>query len=121
MKEIKKPKDEIEAAIFEKMEEFIKKRGRRQFFKYYLATNHAAQAAENEAAKYIQKRPLIDALKFNNMYDQSLAEKKRIWMGAEGNFKKSDIQDWFKVWDETRLFHNRGQVAGEGRIPPARD
>ena len=109
MEDIRKPKDEIEQAIFEKMNDFVMKKGRRQFFKYYLVTNDT-QAAANQVDKYIQKRPLIESLKFNNMYDKSLAEKKRIWKGEQGTFKKSYVQDWFKVWDETRLFQNRNQV-----------
>lgn len=113
MKEIQKPKDEIEQALFNDMKDFIKKHGRRQFFKYYLSTQ--AGAATNDATKFIQKRPLIDNLKFGNMYDLSLAEKKRIWIGEEGRFKKSEVQEWFKVWDETRLYHNRGQVVDNSK------
>ena len=100
--------------MFEEMRDFIKKHGRRQFFKYYLST-YAVNAGANEAQKFIQKRPLIDQLKFNNMYDQSLAEKKRIWIGEEGKFKKSDVQEWFKVWDETQLFNARKAVVDHER------
>lgn len=109
MKEIKNPRDQVEAAMFNEMRDFIKKHGRRQFFKYYLSAQ-AVTTGQNEAQKFIQKRPLIDQLKFNNMYDQSLAEKKRIWVGEEGKFKKSDVQEWFKVWDETQLYKNRNEV-----------
>jgi hypothetical protein len=59
MKEIKKPTDEIEQAIFEDMQDFIKKHGRRQFFKYYLTTTDNAPKI-NEATKFLLKRPLID-------------------------------------------------------------
>lgn len=114
MKEVKNPRDQVEGAMFEEMRDFIKKHGRRQFFKYYLST-YAVTTGVNEASKFIQKRPLIDQLKFNNMYDQSLAEKKRIWVGQEGNFKKSDVQEWFKVWDETQLFNARKQVVDHDR------
>lgn len=85
--------------MYDEMRDFIKKHGRRQFFKYYLTT--AAALSEKNTEKFISKRPLIDDLKFKNMYDQSLAEKKRIWAGEEGKFKKSEVQEWFKVWDET--------------------
>jgi len=95
--------------MFNEMRDFIKKHGRRQFFKYYLSTQ-AVTTGVNEASKFIQKRPLIDALKFNNMYDQSVAEKKRIWIGEEGKFKKSEVQEWFKVWDETQLYKARKDV-----------
>jgi hypothetical protein len=37
MKEIKNPRDEVEKAMFSDMRDFIKKHGRRQFFKYYLS------------------------------------------------------------------------------------
>lgn len=114
MQEIQNPKDEIENQMFQEMKDFIKKHGRRQFFKYYLST-HGAMANNNDAAKFIQKRPLIDQLKFGNMYDLSLAEKKRIWIGEEGKFKKSEVQEWFKVWDETRLYHNRNQVVDHSK------
>lgn len=89
------------------MRDFIKEHGRRLFFKNELVMNIVAANA-SEQNKFIQRRPLIDELKFNNMYDKSLAEKKRIWAG-EGNekFKKSQIQEWFKVWDETQLYRNR--------------
>jgi hypothetical protein len=86
------------------MRDYIKEHGRRLFFKNELVMKNVSANA-NEQNKVIQRRPLIDELKFNNMYDKSLAEKKRIWAG-EGNekFKKSEIQEWFKVWDETQLF-----------------
>ena len=73
-------------------------------------------AEQSEQNKQIQRRPLIDELKFNNMYDKSLAEKKRIWAG-EGTvkFKKSDIQEWFKVWDETRLFGARKDIVDHSK------
>ena len=114
MKEIKQPKDEIEGAMYEEMRDFIKKHGQRQFFKYYLSTAGAG-ADENSAQKFILKRPLIDQMKFNNMYDQSVAEKKRIWQGEEGRFKKGEMQEWFKVWDETRLYNARHQVLDKSK------
>ena len=114
MEDIKKPKDEIEEALVDKMKDFIKEHGRRQFFKYYLTTQNA-RGGDAEASKFIQKRPLIDQLKFNNMYDISLAEKKRIWAGEDGNFKKSEVQEWFKVWDETQLYKARGQVVDHSK------
>lgn len=49
------------------------------------------------------------------MYDQSLAEKKRVWIGEEGKFKRSEVQEWFKVWDETQLFRNRGNVVDHSK------
>ena len=109
MKQIKRPEDEVEGALFDEMRDFIKKHGRRQFFKYYLS-NYGATGGISDAQKFIQKRPLIDSLKFNNMYDKSLAEKKRVWQGDVGPFKKSEVQEWFKVWDETQLFKNRNKV-----------
>ena len=68
MKEIKNPRDQVESAMFNEMRDFIKKHGRRQFFKYYLSAQ-AVTTGQNEAQKFIQKRPLIDQLKFSNMYD----------------------------------------------------
>jgi hypothetical protein len=50
------------------------------------------------------------------MYDKSLAEKKRIWAGEGGSkFKKSDVQEWFKVWDETRLFVARKDIVDHSK------
>ena len=97
------------------MRDFIKEHGRRLFFKNELVMNIVAANA-SEQNKFIQRRPLIDELKFNNMYDKSLAEKKRIWAG-EGTvkFKKSDIQEWFKVWDETRLFGARKDIVDHSK------
>ena len=109
MDAIKKPVDEIEEAIYEKMNDFVKDKGRRQFNKYYLVTSDAASSG-NEKDKLILKRPLIDPLKFNNMAMQSLAEKKRIWQGENGLLKKSQVQEWYKIWDETKLFRDRKDV-----------
>lgn len=109
MDAIKQPRDEIEEAIYEKMNDYVKEKGRRQFFKYYLVTNDQVQH-ENVQDKFINKRPLIDPLKFNNMAMQSLAEKKRIWQGDGGLFKKSQVQEWYKIWDETKLFKDRKEV-----------
>lgn len=67
MKEIKEPKCEIVGAMYEEMRAFIKKHGKRMFFKFYLTT----AAGENNLIKekFLVKRPLIDDLKFKNMYD----------------------------------------------------
>jgi hypothetical protein len=54
--------------MYDEMRAFIKEHGKRQFFKYYLSTAGAG-ADENSAQKFILKRPLIDQMKFNNMYD----------------------------------------------------
>ena len=32
-----------------------------------------------------------------------MAEKKRIWRGAEGEFSKKDLTKWFKVFNTTKL------------------
>ena len=115
MNDIKNPKDEFEAAIYDNMRAFIKEHGRRLFFKNELVMK-AVAANQSDQNKQIQRRPLIDELKFNNMYDKSLAEKKRIWAGEGAEkFKKSDVQEWFKVWDETRLFGARKDIVDHSK------
>jgi hypothetical protein len=43
-------------------------------------------------------------MKFNNMENKSKAEKKRIWKGHGGLYKKKDLNEWFKLYDETKLY-----------------
>jgi hypothetical protein len=38
------------------------------------------------------------------MQTKSEAEKKRYWKGNKGFFKKGDVANWFKVYDETKLY-----------------
>ena len=39
----------------------------------------------------------------NKNYTKSLALKKRRWMGDEGAFENKDLQEWFKVYNQTQL------------------
>lgn len=41
---------------------------------------------------------------------KSYAEKKFRWKGEKGSFKKKDLQKWFKVYDETKLYQLRKKI-----------
>lgn len=58
----------------------------------------------------VKKLPLIDKLKFDNMKFKSLAEKKRLWKGEGGRFKKKDLSKWHKLYDETKLYDARKTI-----------
>lgn len=48
------------------------------------------------------------------MHNKSLAEKKRLWKGKKGGkFKATDLQKWFKVYEETKLFDIRKHIGKE--------
>ncbi len=51
--------------------------------------------------------PLIDEMKFDNMNILSVAEKKRFWKGKKGKFKIKELNKWYKVYDETKLYEAR--------------
>lgn len=68
------------------------------------------QRSMKDTTSVIKKLPLIDKLKFDNMKILSLAEKKRLWKGRKGNFKKKDLGKWYKLYDETKLYEARQTI-----------
>jgi len=57
-------------------------------------------AKEDHKACYIRRQALIDkVLLKNENASKSLAERKRIWKGAEGTYSKKDLSKWFKVYN----------------------
>ena len=61
----------------------------------------------------------MDKMKFDNMEQISYADKKRVWVGRRGKFRKNDMAKWYKLYDETKLYevHKRTKkevVLGEG-------
>ncbi|CDW88586.1 UNKNOWN [Stylonychia lemnae] len=88
-----KPNDEIEALLIEKYKKEAKKIrvGNKEDQEYYL-----------------RRQALIDkVLLKNNKAIKSLAEKKRLWVGEEGQFAKKDLAKWYKVYNQTKLAEMR--------------
>lgn len=81
--------DEIERLLIEKHSMKLKK---------------LAQIDEKEAVETISQQALVDNIVMENKnYTKSLALKKRRWTGDEGAFEKKDLQEWFKVFNQTQL------------------
>ena len=56
------------------------------------------------AAATIPKQALVDDILMNNKnYFKSLALKKRLWAGEEGTFANKDLEEWFKIYNQTQL------------------
>ena len=104
LRSLENPNDEIEAEIFKDMKERL--------------IQKMAQSKQNlvlinpvtEVKRVVKKLPLIDKMRFDNGNFRSLAESKKRWKGRKGKFKKKDLAQWFKVYDETKLWEIRQEI-----------
>jgi hypothetical protein len=101
LRDLDRPQNDVEAEVNKNIKEQIK----------INRLNYLQEKMQNKKNKkdllVIKKLPLIDKLKFDNMKNKSVAEKKRLWKGDKGKFKKKDLGKWFKLYDETKLFEAR--------------
>ena len=59
---------------------------------------------EDDAGTHIRRQALIDRILLkNDKAVKSLAERKRLWEGKEGQFNKKDLAKWYKVYNQTKL------------------
>ena len=57
---------------------------------------------KKEAALTIPKQAMVDQMLMDNKkYMKSMALKKRLWVGEEGNFANKDLAEWFKIYNQT--------------------
>ena len=88
-KKFYKANDEIEAILLEK---------------YKKEARQIKIFQEKDQGFYVRRQALIDkALLRNDKAMRSLAEKKRLWIGEEGQFSKKDLAKWYKVYNQTKL------------------
>ena len=70
---------------------------------------------KEDVGTYIRRQALIDKILLkNDKAIKSLAERKRLWEGEEGQFNKKDLAKWYKVYNQTKLaemkeIFNKGQ------------
>lgn len=99
IRDLRLPEDEIESDLNKKVLSDLKQFWRKKQLKQ-----------KKEKVKLIKKLPLIDDMKFENMENKSLAEKKRRWKGKKGRFNPKELSKWFKIYDETQLLEARKTI-----------
>ena len=97
LRNAKAPKDEVEAQLIAK----------------YLGLAAEENAGEEEAVKYLdqgyqgnylRRRALVDQMLLSNKKaDFSYADKKRRFFGEHGTFASTDLEAWFRVYNQTQI------------------
>lgn len=98
IKELEHPINEVEEEVNKHIKYDMKKAKRNQVLQ------------KQEEFKRVKKLPLIDDMKFKYIQDKSLAENKIAWKGKKGKFQAKDLIKWFKLFDETKLYHARKYI-----------